>query len=91
MDLLTAISNFLKNKEKTIEVPDGLCPNCWGQQEYEGKFLVALRTEKIDLNNISAKKGWIQAYVTRHFEGIRLKETSGHLQCPACKLIHKSL
>ena len=32
----TIIAFFKKNKEETKgKVPDGLCPNCWGKQEYD--------------------------------------------------------
>ena len=37
----TAIKNYFsklfKGEEKP-KLPEGACPNCWGKQEYEGKF-----------------------------------------------------
>jgi hypothetical protein len=33
--------------------------------------------EKIDLNNINERKGWIQAYATEHLEGIKLQNERG--------------
>jgi len=70
-------------------VPQGYCPNCWGRQEYEGKFLEAMQKENIDLNNIDLKKGWIQAYATRNFEGITIRTTDDIEQCPTCKLAYR--
>ena len=30
---------FKKPKEETInEVPEGICPNCWGEQEYDNEI-----------------------------------------------------
>ena len=65
------------------------CPNCWGYQEYEGKFLSTLQKENIDLNNLKEKKGWIQEYAIKHFEGIKLEETGDLFECPNCKLTYK--
>ena len=85
-----SILDYLRNRtEQTKAVPEGYCPNCWGYQEYEGRFLDALQTENIDLNNMKEKRGWIQEYVVRHFEGIKLKETGDLSECPNCKLIYR--
>lgn len=46
------------------------CPNCWGEQEYQGAFWETSSNAHIDLNNILQKKGWIQAYIAKYFEGI---------------------
>ena len=81
--------NFLKGKKVFRDAPEGYCPNCWGRQEYGGKFLKALHAEKIDLNNANDKKGWIQAYALKHFEGIKLRETDDLLECPSCKLTYR--
>ena len=40
MDLIQSLTDFFKRpKDETKgETPEGLCPNCWGQQQYDGKF-----------------------------------------------------
>ncbi len=90
MKLLDAIKKFLGNKDATkIEAPEGHCPNCWGRQEYNGQLMDAIVQENIDLNNLNEKVGWIQAYATQHFEGIKLKPKDDVLECAACKLTYE--
>ncbi len=86
MNILESVANYLKGNKNNLEVAEGYCPNCWGQQTYEGKFLELMQTERIDLNNVTAKKGWIQAHAVKHFEGIKVKQTSDAFECPSCKL-----
>jgi hypothetical protein len=87
MTIFQKIRQLLSGK-KTNEVPESYCPNCWGRQEYEGAFLDAVRQEKIDLNNIDQKKGWIDAYAVRHFEGIKLRPVEDGVVCGACQTIY---
>ena len=48
-------------------------PNCWGRQAYANNYREPRFRENIDLNNITQKKGWIQAHVARYFEGIQFR------------------
>ncbi len=89
MAIFDVVVRFLTNKGAKMEVLSTHCPNCWGRQEYEGRFLQTLSEEKIDLNNVKEKKGWIQAYAARHFEGIKLRKTKDYFECPACKLTYR--
>ena len=82
MNLIEFVKNHLNGT--STETPEGFCPNCWGTQEYEGKFVKAIHQEQIDLNNVDNKQGWVQAYATKHFEGIKLKETEDYYECPSC-------
>lgn len=74
-----------KNKDQgPVEVIEGYCPNCWGTQEYQNQIIVAAKKDNIDLNNISAKKGWIQAYAAQHLTGLRIQygtKKSGCIHC----------
>ena len=72
---------------KTKEAPQGLCPNCWGRQEYSGKFYEAIHVEQITLDNVEEKKGWIQGYAKTHFEGIELHDGT----CKICNTEYKEL
>lgn len=83
MTIFQKIKQLLSGKNAD-EVPESYCPNCWGRQEYEGQFLQAVRQEQIDLNNIDQKKGWIDAYAVRHFEGIKLKPAAEGVVCGMC-------
>ncbi|MEM7106530.1 MAG: hypothetical protein AAF502_25625 [Bacteroidota bacterium] len=89
MSVIEALISYFRRTKANNEVPEGFCPNCWGKQEYEGKFLEALNNEKIDLNNIDNKKGWIQAYATRNFEGIKIDQSNDLFECPTCKLAYR--
>lgn len=80
--------DFLTHTKNTETAPKGFCPNCWGHQEYLGGFRATLEKEKIDLKNVGTKKGWVQAYAAKHFEGIRLKKSDDITSCPACKLTY---
>lgn len=81
MTLLDKIKEFVSNKP-TDKVPDEFCPNCWGKQKYAGEFLEAIKKEKIDLNNLESKRGWIQAYSDKNLSGIKLSGT--HKTCKSC-------
>lgn len=92
MNIIEIFSNLLKKKAEKNEsvAPEGFCPNCWGKQEYEGKFYAAIEKEQIDLNNIKERKGWIQAYATENLEGIKLHATTnGNYECNICKVNYK--
>ncbi|MGB0929974.1 MAG: hypothetical protein ACPGVB_04315 [Chitinophagales bacterium] len=90
MNLVDVVVKFIKGEKQTTDVPEGFCPNCWGRQEYGEEFFKAIKNEQIDLNNVTEKKGWIQAYAVEHLEGIKLKKTEGVLECSACKLNYKA-
>lgn len=86
MTLYNNLKSFLTNSEIPSETPEGLCPNCWGRQEYQGKFFEAVKREGIDTQNITEKKGWIQAYAEQHLSGIQLKNNESHAACVSCGL-----
>lgn len=79
MKLLEAAIKLLRGEEP--QAPEGYCPNCWGHQKYAGEFLERMKKERVDLNNADQKKGWIQAYALKHFEGIRKEPSEA---CPVC-------
>jgi hypothetical protein len=92
MNIIEIFSNLLKQKAEGNEniAPEGFCPNCWGKQEYGGNFYEAVEKENIDLNNVKARKGWIQAYAAEHLEGIKLKATTpGNYECQICKVSYE--
>jgi hypothetical protein len=89
MELLKIFTNFLSRKEDSNDAPEGFCPQCWGRQEYEGKFYEAIYKEQINAENISSKAGWIDAYVKQNLEGIKLKEIDGIRECSTCNLTYR--
>jgi hypothetical protein len=90
MTLYDSLVNFLNQKSDRLDSPEEYCPNCWGRQNYSNQFLEAIKTEHIDTNNVLEMKGWIQAYAIKHFEGLKVKQISDHLECPSCKVRYKA-
>lgn len=90
-------SNFFgKNKnskalsdEEIIEA--GACPNCWGHNEYDGRFNQALadQTKSNTSGNKLNKKAFIQQFIEDNLTGIRLKKDGDRQSCPVCKNKHK--
>lgn len=84
MTLLETIKNHLSKKISTPNTPDGLCPNCWGRQEYEGEFFEAVKADGLNTLNLESKKGWVEAYIEKNLTGIQLQPTDSGLVCNYC-------
>jgi hypothetical protein len=76
---------LLGQRKKTVCNLEEDCPNCWGQQLYNGEVKEVLSREHIDLKNAKRKLGWIEAYVIKHFEGIGVRIKNGRKVSPASK------
>lgn len=65
----------------------GACPNCWGSQEYDGKYLAFVKDQtKSNINQAKGgQKAFIQQFVETNVTGIRLKKDGDQQACPACK------
>ena len=89
MDLVKAILSFLSKKDKpdAAKAPEGLCPNCWGREEYGGHFYTRVQQENLDINSMESNVGWVQAYANKHLEGIALKRKGDGepLVCENCQ------
>ena len=81
------MSFFQKPSSETRgRTPEGLCPNCWGSQEYDGQIRELYRDRQIDVNNHEANYAFIQDFVVTHLDGIRLKKGANSLECPTCQV-----
>ena len=79
------INFFRKPKEETKnEVPDGMCPNCWGTQEYDNQIREMYIDKQIDVNNHEANHAFIQDFVVKNLNGIHLKKSINGYECPTC-------
>lgn len=77
------------SEEELIEA--GACPNCWGEQEYDDKFLQHVEDQtKANISNRS-KKAFVAQFVETNITGIRLKSEGEQLSCPACKMKYKKV
>ena len=82
----TLIQYFKKSPDETKgKAPQGLCPNCWGSQEYDGKIRKMYVDKQIDVNNHEANYAFIQDFVINKLSGIQLITESKNLECPSCK------
>lgn len=88
MNLVESIFTYFskKNNGENIEAPEGICPNCWGTQEYDGKFREMFKDRQIDVNNREANYAFIQDFVVTHIDGIRLKSDKTGLVCAKCRV-----
>ena len=86
MSLISSILDYLRNDKPTeTDTPEGLCPNCWGSQEYAGVVRQMVVDRQIDVNNHQASYAFIQDFVVNHVDGIKLKSGVNGLQCPRCQ------
>jgi len=83
------LSRFKLNTIK--EQPQVHCPGCWGRQEYDGLVFDPIYKEKINLNNLSFKKGWILAYAQQYLEGLKTRQRGTTNLCPSCHLTYHQI
>ena len=79
-----------RKKDEFSEVPEGVCPNCWGDQEYDGIIREKFKDQQIAVNNhdSTAQYAFIQEFVVTHLNGIKLKSGVHGLECPTCKIVY---
>lgn len=83
------IAFFKRPKTETKnEIPEGVCPNCWGSQEYDSVIRELYEDKQIDVNNGQANYNFIKNVVVNKIEGIKLKKGNTGLECPTCKVTY---
>lgn len=65
-----------------------VCPNCWGKQAYDGKYVDYVKDQTKSNTNKDAqhKKAFIQQFVETNVTGIHLKIEGNEAMCPACSM-----
>jgi hypothetical protein len=87
--------NFIKKlfikkvQDSFTEAPEGICPNCWGDQEYGNVVRDKFKDTQIDVNNHTAKNAFIQDFMVTHMDGIKLKSSIKGMECPTCRVVYK--
>jgi len=63
------------------------CPNCWGRQAYDGKFIDYVKDQtKSNINHEKDhQKAFVQQFVETHVTGIRLKQEDNQKVCQSCQ------
>lgn len=87
MDLIENIINYFKNQDNGTQEetsPEGICPVCWGFQEYDGKIRTLFKDKQIDVNNHKDSYMLIEEFMVQHIDGIKLKE-GVVTDCPNCQ------
>lgn len=88
--LETLLSFFRKpNSGAGNETPEGLCPNCWGTQEYDSQIRQLYEDKQVDVNNHTAHHAFIQQFVVDRVDGIQLKKDEDAFVCPTCSVRYK--
>lgn len=91
MGLIDALINLAQNK-KTLpsnHVPEGVCPNCWGKQEWDGHYFEAMINDKVDIKTLSSNRGWVQKYADRYLHAVTLRLDHEDAICDYCKRVYK--
>ena len=84
MTLIANLKNYFtqtSDKKDAPIAPEGICPNCWGKQEWEGEFF-----KKIKANNITPENKIYENFiheVAQKLTKITLKEDL--LVCETCE------
>ncbi|MCO4745190.1 MAG: hypothetical protein KC912_10415 [Proteobacteria bacterium] len=85
--MIETLTNFFGKTPAETEgsTPEGLCANCWGHYEYDGKIRSVARDRQIDVNHHLERRAFIEDFVVTHVDGIRLKNDGLSRQlCPQC-------
>lgn len=63
-----------------------VCPNCWGKQAYEGKFIDFVPDQEKDILNgdHTRQKAFVQKFIEQEVMGVRLKSDVDRMICPRC-------
>ncbi|RLD21426.1 MAG: hypothetical protein DRI54_09185 [Bacteroidetes bacterium] len=90
--MINTVINFFKRPqaETQNEVPEGLCPNCWGEQEYDKQIRELYKDKQIDINHYEANYAFIQDFMVTHLNGIHLIKGNNGMECPTCKARYNS-
>lgn len=85
MYLIEQLMTFFKKPEEETKdsAPEGICPLCWGYQQYDGKIRTLIKDKQIDINNHLKAQTFFEEVVKTHIEGIHLKEAEIS-NCPHC-------
>ena len=86
MSILENVKTYFtkkKNNEETVNAPEGVCPNCWGSQNWDNNYYEVIKGEK---DNEKTYNSFIKDVVVK-LDKITLKGNS--YTCTTCKLDYK--
>jgi hypothetical protein len=86
MTIIENLKNYFTSKVKgdtTEKAPVGICPNCWGKQEWEGEFYKLNKGSKL-VGNDQTYNNFINKIVESNISGIRIHQDN--YECETCKI-----
>ena len=86
MSLLQTITNHFNkklNNEPTGEAPEGIRPNCWGQQKWEGEFYEFSKGSKNEKRD-ETYNNFINKIVESYISGIVIQKDT--YKCKTCNI-----
>ena len=89
MNIADSIKRFFKAKaknEETGSAPEGVCPNCWGRQEWEGNYYKLMKARNITPES-NTYNNFIHEVASK-LDKITLKEDT--YECATCHIKNKS-
>jgi len=83
--LINSLVHFFTSPKSSADAsPEGVCGNCWGYYEYDGKVRQILHDEQIDVENHVHTRTFIKEFVATHVEGVRLRNHITNGDCLKC-------
>jgi hypothetical protein len=85
MNIAENIKRFFKSKAKNEPVgdaPEGVCPNCWGRQEWEGNYYKLMKARNITPES-NTYNNFINEVASK-LDKITLKEDT--YECTTCHM-----
>jgi hypothetical protein len=88
---MSLVDNLILFFKQPVEVtkgkaPEGVCPNCWGSQGYDGIIRDMYEDKQIAVNNHVANHNFIKEIVVAYIDGITLVKGDSDLECPTCRV-----
>ncbi len=73
-----------QSKGGILKVSENNCPNCWGDQEYDGMIRKKYRDPQISVNNHLRNYTFIKKFIVTYLSGIKLKNNIYHSGYSTC-------
>ena len=89
MNIFENIKNYFTAKlegKETEKTPEGICPNCWGKQEWEGEFYKLNKGNKL-IGNDKTYSSFIDKVVENNVAAITIKKDT--YECETCNVNFK--
>lgn len=89
MNLIENLKSYFSkkaNNQTTSKAPEGVCPNCWGKQEWEGEFYKLNKGNKL-IGNDKTYNNFINKIVENNISGITINQDN--YECETCKVGYK--